>query len=81
MICSPFKFAVAVRGKISSQQLEDEFHRQLYIAAFDVPVRRDAFDGPDETAGNILSSRCDVQVRMVKRVEKLSSELQAVCFI
>ena len=82
---SRLKFSRPVQGKLltnltSAPGLEDELHCQLHVAAFDVAVRRDAFDGADETAGNVLRTRCDVKIRMVKRIEEFTREIAGCIF-
>ena len=61
--------------------LEDKLQRQLHVAALDVSVRRDAFGGADEPAGDIQRAGRDVKVRVVKRVEEFRAKLKAVPLI
>ena len=72
---------VGLLPRSTSAELEDKLQRQLHVAAFDVAVWRYAFDGPDESAGDVLRSWRDVKIRVVERIEHFSAKLERVPLI
>src|SRR5216683_6589732 len=64
-----------------SLQLEDKLRCQLHVAALDVSVGRDTFDGADETVGDVLRAWGNVKIRMVKRVDELRAQLERVLLV